>query len=257
MMAGGSTTSDTFARVERLMRRDLKLGSDIPIDRETPFFGGSTDIDSLDILLLLGSIEKEFGLRIPSEAVGREVFQNVGTLVTYVEQHLAGGTDPAPGRQGQAGQAGLLARLPHGESFRFVTRLIEAVEGKLAKGVWAVSGKEPFLAGHFPGRPIVPGVLLAEALAQVSGLALPRQGPGPEPNAGSGVAPIDVRLAHVDVRFDQAVVPPTEVVLESRFSRSMGTLNQFDVVATVAGTPVARGTVALTCSPAPALQASR
>jgi 3-hydroxymyristoyl/3-hydroxydecanoyl-(acyl carrier protein) dehydratase len=77
-------------------------------------------------------------------------------------------------------------------------------------------------------------VLLAEALAQISGLS------------GAWGANADVRLAHADVRFDQAVVPPAEIVLESRFVREMGTLRQYEVMASVAGAVVARGTVALT-----------
>lgn len=235
-MAQNSTQSDTFVRVEKLMRRDLKLGGDIEIRADTPFFGSSADIDSLDILLLLGSIEKEFGLKVPSEAVGREVFQSVGTLVRYIDEHRAPAGGAAAAAAGARPQVDLLSRLPHREPFRFVTRITEVKEGQLAKAIWVVSGKEPFFAGHFPGRPVVPGVLLAEALAQVSGLSGSWQGAG---EAG-------VRLAHVDVRFDQAVTPPAEVALESRFTRAMGTLRQYEVVASVGGTVVARGTIALT-----------
>ena len=56
-----------------------------PIPPDIPFNGAEMDLDSLDILLLVTSIEKEFGLKIPSEAVGREVFRNVGTLVRYID----------------------------------------------------------------------------------------------------------------------------------------------------------------------------
>jgi 3-hydroxyacyl-[acyl-carrier-protein] dehydratase len=228
------TPSDTFARVEKLMRRDLKLGSDIAIEEDTPFFGSSADIDSLDILLLLGSIEKEFGLKIPSEDVGREVFQNVGTLVRYIDAHRAAGTPGGGAAQSKsAPQQDPLTRLPHGESFRFVSRVTQIKEGQSASGVWALTGKEPFFAGHFPGRPVVPGVLLIEALAQLSGLS------------GNWPANAEVRLAHADVRFEQGVVPPAEIVLESRFVREMGTLRQYEVWATLRGAAVARGTVAL------------
>jgi 3-hydroxyacyl-[acyl-carrier-protein] dehydratase len=236
-MPNPSNPSDTFVRVEKLMRRDLKLGSDIAIDEQTPFFGSSADIDSLDILLLLGSIEKEFGLKIPSEAVGREVFKNVGTLVRYIDEHRGAASAGAQQARPAGAQADPLSRLPHGEAFRFVSRVTQVREGQSARGVWAVTGKEHFFSGHFPGRPVVPGVLLAEALAQISGLS------------GAWGARADVRLAHADVRFDQAVVPPAEIVLESRFVREMGTLRQYEVSATVAGAVVARGTIALSAAP--------
>ena len=220
------------------MRRDLKLGADIEINEDTPFFGSSADIDSLDILLLLGSIEKEFGLKIPSEAVGREVFRNVGTLVRYIDEHRGAAAGGAGQPKPAAPQSDPLSRLPHGEAFRFVSRVTQVKEGQSANGVWAVTGKEHFFSGHFPGRPVVPGVLLAEALAQISGLS------------SQWGDKADVRLAHADVRFDQAVVPPAEIVLESRFVREMGTLRQYEVSASVGGQVVARGTVALSAAAA-------
>lgn len=217
-------------RLEKIIRRDLKLGSDIAITPDMPFFGGDADIDSLDILLLLGSVEKEFGLRIPSEAVGREVFANVGTLVTYIDQH--GNDNAKPAATPSAAAVDYLSRLPHGESFRFVTRVTSVKDGESASAVWELTGGEPFFAGHFPGQPLVPGVLIAEALAQTSGLA-------------AGVASGQGRLAHVDVRFEKPVQPPVQITLESRLTRTMGGLRQFDVVARVDGAIAARGTIAL------------
>ena len=225
-------SSGTMARLEKIIRRDLKLGSDIAITPDMPFFGGDADIDSLDILLLLGSVEKEFGLRIPSEAVGREVFANVGTLAAYIEAHRADAAAPADSKNAGGQTIDYLSRLPHGEAFRFVTRVMSVKEGESANAVWDLNGSESFFAGHFPGQPLVPGVLITEALAQTSGLA-------------AGVGSEQGRLAHVDVRFEKPVQPPVQIALEARLTRTMGALRQFDVAAKVAGTVVARGTIAL------------
>ena len=64
-----------------------------------------------------------------------------------------------------------LASLPHGPEFRFVDEIIALEPGKSATGRFTLKGAEPFLAGHFPGQPIMPAVLLIEAVAQVAGIA--------------------------------------------------------------------------------------
>jgi 3-hydroxyacyl-[acyl-carrier-protein] dehydratase len=62
--------------------------------------------------------------------------------------------------------------IPHRFPFLFVDRIVELEPGQRAVGVKAVSVGEPFFAGHFPGYPVMPGVLIAEALAQVGAVAV-------------------------------------------------------------------------------------
>ena len=81
-------------RVKAIVRRDLKLGAAADIADDMPFFGGDIDMDSLDILLLVTSIEKEFGIKVPNAAVGRQVFESVATLTQFVQERMEsnGGT---------------------------------------------------------------------------------------------------------------------------------------------------------------------
>src|ERR1700729_1218063 len=62
--------------------------------------------------------------------------------------------------------------LPHRPPFLFVSSVTAVEPGISAEGRWELSGSEPFFAGHFPGRPTLPGVLMVESLAQVGAIAL-------------------------------------------------------------------------------------
>jgi 3-hydroxyacyl-[acyl-carrier-protein] dehydratase len=213
---------EILEQLKLLLRRDLKLGPDIAIPDDMPFTGSDADFDSLDILLLLSSIEKQFKIKIPSEAVGKEVFRNLSTLAAYIEDHMP------------ASNAGddLLQKLPHRDPFRFLSRVTQLKAGETGEAVWSLSGTEPFFAGHFPGNPLVPGVLMAEAMAQLSGLVGPTAS-----NQG--------KLVHVDVRFDHPVAPPAEIILRARHLRTIGMLQQFEVSASVGTETVARGMLTL------------
>ncbi len=95
--------------------------------------------------------------------------------------------------------------LPHRYPFLLVDRIIEYVPGQRAVGIKNVSINEPYFQGHFPGRPIMPGVLIVEAMAQVGGIVLTQL-----PDVESGL----FLFAGIDgVRFRRPVVPGDRLVM--------------------------------------------
>jgi 3-hydroxyacyl-[acyl-carrier-protein] dehydratase len=95
--------------------------------------------------------------------------------------------------------------LPHRYPFALVDRIIDFVPGKLAVGIKNVSFNEPQFQGHFPGRPIMPGVLIVEAMAQVGGVVLTQMA-----DVQKGL----FMFAGIDgVRFRRPVVPGDQLVM--------------------------------------------
>jgi 3-hydroxyacyl-[acyl-carrier-protein] dehydratase len=95
--------------------------------------------------------------------------------------------------------------LPHRYPFALVDRIIDYVPGKRAVGIKNVTFNEPQFQGHFPGNPIMPGVLIVEAMAQVGGIVLTQL---PELEGGLFL------FAGIDkVRFRRQVVPGDQLIM--------------------------------------------
>jgi len=102
----------------------------------------------------------------------------------------------------------IIRRLPHRYPFLLVDRVIELVDGERVVALKNVTANEPYFDGHFPGRPIMPGVLICEALVQAGGLLASCSKDGlPE---GRGI--VLAGLEHV--RFRRRVVPGDQLRLE-------------------------------------------
>ncbi len=125
------------------------------------------------------------------------------------------------------------AIIPHRFPFLFVDRVIEIEEGKRAVGIKNVSADEWFFRGHFPGRPIMPGVLIVEALAQVGAVAALSH---PDNKGKLGL------FAGIDkVRFRRQVTPGDQLRLEVTLERLRGPVGRATAVATVDGAVAAEG----------------
>ena len=78
----------TLERIKQILRRDLKLGESYPLADDEPLGGEDLDLDSLDFLMVVTSVEKELGYKIPNEDIGPDIFTSVGTLAGYLEPHV-------------------------------------------------------------------------------------------------------------------------------------------------------------------------
>ena len=124
----------------------------------------------------------------------------------------------------------ILKQLPHRYPFLLVDRVLELERNTRIKAIKNVTFNEPFFTGHFPGRPVMPGVLILEALAQAAGLlAFDAMGQVPDENNIYYFVGID------SARFKRPVVPGDQLVLEITIDRVCAGIWKFKAVASVDG----------------------
>jgi 3-hydroxyacyl-[acyl-carrier-protein] dehydratase len=128
--------------------------------------------------------------------------------------------------------------LPHRPPFVFVRKLIKCTPGTFAEAATSFAADDPIFTGHFPGNPLVPGVILTEALAQTAGIA-----------AASGYPevpkPLFLLSAIRRMKFFRAVRPGEPIDLRAERLAFVNDLVQFEVDASVNGVRVAEGQLVL------------
>jgi 3-hydroxyacyl-[acyl-carrier-protein] dehydratase len=138
----------------------------------------------------------------------------------------------------------VLEHLPQRYPFLMVDSVKEIELGKRIVAVKNVSANEPHFQGHFPGRPIMPGVLILEAMAQAAGLLVFRS-QGTKPDADS----IYYYVGIDNARFKKPVVPGDVLEIEVTMERFMRGIGKFTCTARVAGETVAEASILCAMKP--------
>jgi 3-hydroxyacyl-[acyl-carrier-protein] dehydratase len=134
----------------------------------------------------------------------------------------------------------ILKRLPHRYPFLLVDRVLDLVPWQSIRALKNVTVNEPFFPGHFPHRPVMPGVMIIEALAQAAGiLAFVSAGTVPNENTRFYFVGID------KARFRRPVEPGDQLILSAQVERSMRGIWRVSVVATVGEVEAAAATLLL------------
>ena len=128
----------------------------------------------------------------------------------------------------------ILRQLPHRDPFLLVDRVLECRSGESIRALKNVTYNEPFFTGHFPHRPVMPGVIIIEALAQAAGiLAFRTGGVIPDENTKFYFVGID------KARFRRPVVPGDQLILTAQVLRAFKGIWRFATAAYVGTDEVA------------------
>jgi UDP-3-O-[3-hydroxymyristoyl] N-acetylglucosamine deacetylase/3-hydroxyacyl-[acyl-carrier-protein] dehydratase len=206
------------------------------------------------IVLTDEGVAEESSLRFPDEFVRHKLIDLVGDLA-LVGLRLRGHVLAVrPGHRGNVALARRLAAevqkarrpgpvldiheileyMPHRYPFLLVDRILEFEAGKRIVGLKNVTINEPFFQGHYPGHPVMPGVLIVEAMAQVGGLLLMNEFESPEDK-------VVYFMSLDDVKWRKPVVPGDQLVFELEMVQFRGSVCRMQGVGRVDGQVVAEG----------------
>lgn len=206
------------------------------------------------IVLTDEGLAEESTLRFPDEFVRHKLIDLVGDLALIGMRIRGHVLALRPGHKGNVALARRLARearkarepgpvldineileyMPHRYPFLLVDRILEFEPGKRIVGLKNVTMNEPFFQGHYPGHPVMPGVLIVEAMAQVGGLLLMNEFESPEDK-------VVYFMSLDDVKWRKPVVPGDQLVFELEMVQFRGSVCRMQGVGRVDGQVVAEG----------------
>jgi UDP-3-O-[3-hydroxymyristoyl] N-acetylglucosamine deacetylase / 3-hydroxyacyl-[acyl-carrier-protein] dehydratase len=257
---------ETFAR-EIAPARTFALMSEVVELRERGFIRGGT----LDNAVVVDGdhIVNDVPLRFPDEFVRHKILDLLGDLALlgrplrghviavrsghrtnadFVRRMLATHQGPPPRPKGEAkglmDVRAILEIMPHRYPIMLVDRILELEDGKRVVGIKNVTYNEPFFQGHFPGLPVMPAVLIIEAMAQCGGVLLMNSVDDPKRHL--------MYFAGIDkARFRKPVHPGDQLRLELQLVRFGGTVCKMEGKAFVDGDLVAEATLLSTIAERP------
>lgn len=138
----------------------------------------------------------------------------------------------------------IMSFLPHRYPFLLVDRILEIEDGKRIVGLKNVTINEPFFQGHFPGAPVMPGVLIIESMAQVAGVMIYRDMPDKERKL--------IYFTTIEnAKFRRPVLPGDQLRIEMQLLNRRTNFGKMNGLATVEGKVVAEATVTFAISERP------
>jgi UDP-3-O-[3-hydroxymyristoyl] N-acetylglucosamine deacetylase / 3-hydroxyacyl-[acyl-carrier-protein] dehydratase len=206
------------------------------------------------IVLTDEGVAEESELRFPDEFIRHKLIDLVGDLALVGMRIRGHVLAVRPGHRGNVALARrfaaeirrarkpgpvldiheILEYMPHRYPFLLVDRILEFEAGKRIVGLKNVTMNEPFFQGHYPGHPVMPGVLIVEAMAQVGGLLLMNEFERPEDK-------VVYFMSLNDVKWRKPVVPGDQLVFELEMVQFRGSVCRMQGVGRVDGQVVAEG----------------